>query len=93
MLALKTCSLVVYPLYIQVSNLCYGLMAADIPWLSHYYSNLYLSDPSDVSPIGYQLFYDSMNFASMYLSGAILFIFLSMIGLLNCSPSKKKKDS
>jgi hypothetical protein len=91
--ALKTCSLVVYPIYIQVSNLCYGLMAADIPWLSHYYSSLYLSDPSDVSPIGYQLFYDSMNFASMYLSGAILFIFLSMVGLLTCSPSKKKKDS
>jgi hypothetical protein len=68
-------------------------MAADIPWFSSYYSNFYLSDPSDVSPIGFQLFYDNMNFASMYLSGAIIFALLFIISLLACSPSKKKKDS
>lgn len=92
-LALKTCSLLVYPIYVQVSNLCYGLMAADIPWLSNLYSNLYLSDPSDVSPIGYQLFYDNMNFASMYLSGAILFISISIIGLLTCNKTKNNKGT
>lgn len=87
-LALKTCPLVVYPIYIQVSNFCYGLMAADVPWLSNQYSSIYFSDHSDISPIGYQLFYDNMNFASMYLSGAILFILISIIGFFACSKTK-----
>lgn len=81
-LALKSCALVVFPIYVQVSNFCFGLMAADIPWLSTYYSSLYFTDPSDASPIGFQLFYDNMNFASMYLSAIILFMILFIIGVL-----------
>jgi hypothetical protein len=30
-LALKTCALAVFPVYVQVANFCYGLMAADLP--------------------------------------------------------------
>ena len=90
-LALKACALVVFPLYLQVSNFCYGLMAADIPWLSTYYSDLYLSDHSDTSPIGFQLFYDNMNFASMYLSALILISLLLIVGLLYRRTAKSKK--
>lgn len=63
-LAIKTCALMVYPVYVQVAKFCYGLMASDIPWLTELYSSS-LSDNTDVSPFGFQLFFDNMNFASL----------------------------
>jgi hypothetical protein len=80
-LALKTCALAVYPVYVQVANFCYGLMAADLPWLSELYKSL-LCDNTDVSPYGYQLFFDNMNFASMQLTALIACLFFAALGFL-----------
>lgn len=80
-LALKTCALAVFPVYVQVANFCYGMMAADIPWLTALYSS-YLCDNTDVSPYGFQLFFDNMNFASMQLTAFLFCLLLLGVGLL-----------
>ena len=78
-LAIKTCALMVYPVYVQVANFCYGLMAADIPWLTELYANS-LSDNTDVSPYGFQLYFSNMNFASMQLTALALCLLLLGLG-------------
>lgn len=32
--SLKTCALMVFPIYPQVANFCFGLMASELPWLA-----------------------------------------------------------
>ncbi len=82
--SLKTCALMVYPIYPQVANFCFGLMASELPWLSEYYAE-YLSFPSDVQPAGFQLFYQHMNFASLYLSAFVLVLLFLLLGCLSLS--------
>jgi uncharacterized membrane protein SirB2 len=83
-LALKTCALMTYPIYPLVANFCYGLMAADIPWLTQFYSS-FLTYSADVEPAGFQLFYNNMNFASLYLSAFVLCLLLLLLGYLSIS--------
>jgi hypothetical protein len=59
-------------------------MAADVPWLTELYSS-YLSDNTDVSPYGFQLFFDNMNFASMQLTPLLLCLLALGIGILSRS--------
>lgn len=88
-LALKTCALVVYPIYPQIANFCYGLMGADIPWLASSYGD-YIAISSDVSPAGFQLFYLNMNFASLYLVAFVVFLLLLFLGYLSISKTPKR---
>ena len=88
-LALKTCALVVYPIFPQIANFCYGLMGADIPWFASSYGD-YLAISSDVSPAGFQLFYLNMNFASLYLVAFVAFLLLLFLGYLSISKTPKK---
>lgn len=88
-LALKTCVLMVFPIYPQLSSFCYGMMAADLPWLSQYYVST-LSYAGDVQPAGFQLFYINMNFASVYLSAFVLCLLLLLLGYLSITKVPKQ---
>ena len=49
-------------------------MVADLPWLNSILGNI-LSDPRDISPYPYRLFYVSLSFASTYLlSFGVIFV-------------------
>jgi hypothetical protein len=82
--SLKTCALMVYPIYPQIANFCFGLMAADLPWFSQYFTE-YLAYSTDVQPAGFQLFFSNMNFASLYVSAFVLFLLLLLLGYLSFS--------
>jgi hypothetical protein len=90
-LSLKTCALVIYPIYPQVASFCYGLMAADFPWLTQFYSS-YLTYNADIEPAGFQLYYENMNFASLYLSALIVCLLLLFFGYLSISKASKKSQ-
>ena len=58
-------------------------MTADFPWLNDTFASA-LSNPSDLSPSPYSLYYVSLSIASTYLLACIvtafLAIFLTIIG-------------
>jgi hypothetical protein len=89
-LALKTCALMVFPIYPQIASFCYGLMAADLPWFGQYFSSLSYS--GDVFPAGFQLYYTNMNFASLYLAPFVLYLLLLFLGYLTLSQPRKKNE-
>jgi hypothetical protein len=37
--AIKTCSLVLFPVFSEYINYCYGFMTADLPWANSFYTN------------------------------------------------------
>ena len=60
-------------------------MFADLPWLNNYFSSI-LSDPRDISPKPYLMFFTSLSISSMYLLPFIFmiasFIILKIISCL-----------
>lgn len=86
-LALKTCVLMVFPIYPQISSFCFGIMGADLPWFGQYLSSLSVS--SDTQPAGFQLYYTNMNFAAVYLCAFLLCLLLLLLGYLTRSQPKK----
>jgi len=48
---------------------------ADLPWLNEWFG-YYLSDPSDITPLGYSIYYSNMSIFSMYLLPLIVFTIL-----------------
>ena len=81
LLLLKTPALAVYPSYAELADYCSGFMAADLPWLNSYLSDL-LSDPRDVSPAPFFLFYTSLSLASTFLLALAVIIALALLLLL-----------
>jgi hypothetical protein len=89
-LALKTCALMVFPIYPQISSFCYGLMAADLPWFGQYLSSLSYS--ADIQPAGFQLYYNNMNFAAVYLCAFLCCLLLLLLGYLTLSQPRKQDE-
>ena len=87
-LSLKTAVLMVFPVYPQIASFCYGMMAADLPWLNQYFSSL--SYPGDIQPAGFQLFFVNMNFAAVYLASFVLFLLLLLLGYFTLSQPRSK---
>jgi len=87
-LSLKTAVLMVFPVYPQIASFCYGMMAADLPWLNQYFSSL--SYPADIQPAGFQLFFVNMNFAAVYLASFVLFLLLLLLGYFTLSQPRSK---
>jgi hypothetical protein len=90
-LSLKTAVLMVFPIFPQIASFCYGMMAADLPFLNQYFSSL--SYFGDIQPAGFQLFFVNMNFAAVYLAPFILFLLLLLLGYLTISKPQNKHDA
>jgi hypothetical protein len=80
-LLLKTPVLMVYPSYAEMINYCSGFMVADFPWLNSLFGET-LSEPTDVSPYPYLLFYNSLSIGSTYMLALIVIIFMASVLLL-----------
>jgi hypothetical protein len=63
-------------------------MIADFPWLNNYYANK-LSVESDQSPVGYQLFYTNINFASLYLTALLVMLTFVILGYISITKNEK----
>jgi hypothetical protein len=82
-LALKTCALMIFPIYPQ--------MAADLPWFSQYFTSV-LAYAGDLEPAGFQLYFTNMNFASLYLLSFVLCLLLLLLGYLSISRSNRRQE-
>ena len=84
-LLLKTPVLMVYPSYAEMINYCSGFMVADFPWLNSFFGEA-LSEPTDVSPYPYLLFYSSLSIGSTYMLALLVLVFttgvLSLVAYL-----------
>ena len=65
-LFLKTAALMVYPSRPELIDYCSGFMMADLPMLNSFFGSR-LSDPRDLSPAPYRLFFTSLSLSSTYL--------------------------
>jgi hypothetical protein len=90
-LALKTCALMIFPIYPQIASFCYGIMAADLPWFSQYFTSV-LAYAGDLEPAGFQLYFTNMNFASLYLLSFVLCLLLLLLGYLSISRSNRRQE-
>jgi hypothetical protein len=86
---MKTIPLALYPTYAEYINYSYGFMFADFPWANNYFSSI-LGNSSDNIFSPFLIYYDSMNFASMYLVALAIFIVLLGIGYLLLRSNKSK---
>ena len=86
-LFLKTPVLMVYPTYVELINYCSGFMMADFPWLNSIFGPA-LSEPTDLTPLPYLLFYTSLSFASTYLLAFLMLILIvTVLALVSCLTS------
>jgi hypothetical protein len=74
-LLLKTPILMIYPTYAEFIDYCQGFMIADMPWIKNFFAEL-LSDPRDITPQPYLLFYTSLSIASTFLLPIIFMILI-----------------
>jgi hypothetical protein len=74
-LLLKTPILMIYPTYAEFIDYCQGFMIADMPWINNFFAEL-LSDPRDITPQPYLLFYTSLSIASTFLLPIIFMILI-----------------
>ena len=77
-LLLKTPAFMLYPTFGELMNYCSGFMQADLPWLNNIFSYL-LSEPRDITPAPYLLFYNNLNIASTFLLPIILILICYVI--------------
>jgi hypothetical protein len=89
-LALKTIPLIIYPTYAEYLDFSMGFMTPDLPWLSYYLPKI-MTNPFDLSPSGFNLFFINMNFASTQLITSLIFLFILLLCYLGLSdPSEKQ---
>ena len=85
----------IYPSRPELIDYCSGFMIADFPWLNSFLGER-LSDPRDISPPPYRLFFTSLNIASTYLLALTIIagiaIFMGMILLLASQWKKTLKN-
>lgn len=70
--AMKVIAISIYPTFGEYINYCYGFMMADMPWLNEWFG-YHLSDPSDITPLGYSIYYSNMSVFSMYFLPLMVF--------------------
>lgn len=75
-LAFKVGAILLYPTYLEYVQFCSGFMYADFPWLNSVFGEA-MANESDLSPMGYRVFYVNMNIASMYFLACIMILLLA----------------
>ena len=78
-IALKSCCLIMYPVFFEYINFCKGFMVVDIPWLNDFIANA-LTDESDHVQVPYGLFFSNMSIAGTFVLGLAAYIVLALIG-------------
>ena len=66
-------------------------MLADLPWFNNYFASI-LSEPRDISPKPYLMFYTSLSISSMYLL-PVIFLMVSFVLLKTVSYLKPKSKA
>jgi len=90
-LLLKSPVLMLYPTYAELVDYCGGFMLADLPWLNNYFASI-LSEPRDISPKPYLMFFTSLSISSMYLLPLIFFVVIYiLLKTVSCLRPKSKE--
>lgn len=68
----------IYPAYGELIDYCAGFMVADLPWFNLTFAELF-SNPTDLIPTPYLLFYVSLSLASTYLTAILAILALAIV--------------
>jgi len=77
-LCVKIIGLMIYPLYGEQIDYCFGFMMLDFPWQNEFFS-YYITASTDIIPPAYSMYYTNLNLASTYLLALMVVFFIFLV--------------